>query len=36
MNSNELKEKVAKIDESLKDLYLERMNLTKDIVKAKK
>ena len=32
---NQLKEKVAKIDASLKDLYLERMDLAKDVVKAK-
>ena len=31
----QLKEKVAKIDASLKDLYLERMDLAKDVVKAK-
>ena len=32
---NELKQKVSKIDESLKDLYLQRMNLVKEIIAQK-
>ena len=32
---NELQQKVSQIDESLKDLYLQRMNLIKEIIAAK-
>ena len=35
MNNQELKENLLKVDESLKDLYLKRMELAKDIINAK-